>query len=121
MDQDPTPQDDVPSYALLGDRVRKHYLNYYKLVFNDDGALSLKQKEFIALGVSLATGAVNCIDGHMKKAVQLGATRAELEEVVAVTLGVAAANVVDRADVSHAGLAARLDEAFAANRTEDER
>ncbi len=103
----------VPSYALLGESIRRHYLNYYKLVFNGSGSLSLKQKEFIALGVSLATGATNCIDGHMKKCVELGATRTELEEVVAVTLGVAAASIVDRADIAHAGLVDRLDQAFA--------
>lgn len=109
---DPTSDDvAVPSYALLSERVRRHYLHYYKLVFND-GVLSLKQKEFIALGVSLATGATNCIDGHMKKAVQLGATRAELEEVVAVALGVAAASVVDRADIAHAGLQSQIADAL---------
>jgi len=108
----PTAHDDgVPSYALLSERVRRHYLHYYKIVFHD-GVLSLKQKEFIALGVSLATGATNCIDGHMKKAVQLGATRAELEEVVAVALGVAAASVVDRADIAHARLGQQLSAAL---------
>lgn len=113
-DDTPSPDDapaGVPSYALLSERVRRHYLHYYKLVFTD-GVLSHKQKEFIALGVSLATGATNCIDGHMKKAVQLGASRAELEEVVAVALGVAAASVVDRADIAHAGLDRRIADAL---------
>ncbi len=110
---EPNPNHDafVPSYALLSERVRKHYLGYYKLVF-DDGALDMKTKELIALGVSLATGAENCAEGHMKKVVELGATRAEVEAVVAVTLGVAAASVVDRADIAHKELRARLDGLF---------
>lgn len=111
-------RDRTPSYALLSEAVRRHYLGYYKLVFAD-GALDLKTKELIALGVSLATGAPNCIDGHMRKCVELGATRAELEEVVAVTIGVAGANVVDRADVAHEGLSETLAEQI--ERREEER
>ena len=103
----------VDSYALLGDAVRRHYLGYYKLVFTD-GALDLRTKELIALGVSLATGAPNCIEGHLKKCVELGVSRAELEEVVATTIGVAGASVVDRADIGYAAAKARLDAALGA-------
>ena len=103
----------IDSYALLGDDVRQRYLAYYKNVFRD-GVLDMKTKELIALGVSLGTGAKNCIEGHMRKLVEMGATRAELEEVVAVTLGVAAASVVDRADIAHADLRTHLDRAFVA-------
>ena len=52
-------------------------------------------QQHVALGVSLATGAPNCIEGHLKKCVELGVSRAELEEVVATTIGVAGASVVD--------------------------
>ncbi len=104
---------DIDSYALLGEDVRRHYLGYYRLVFRD-GALDMKTKELIAFGVSLGTGAKNCIEGHMRKLVEMGATRAELEEVVAVTLGVAAASVVDGADIAHDALRTQLDHVFAA-------
>ena len=99
---------DARSYAFLGARVRRQYLGYYKLAFAD-GALDLKTKELIAFGVSLATGADNCIDGHLRKALKLGATREELEEVVEVTAGVAAASVVDEADRSHARMRGKID------------
>jgi AhpD family alkylhydroperoxidase len=102
----------VDSYALLGDAVRRHYLGYYKLVFTD-GALDLRTKELIALGVSLATGAPNCVEGHLRKCVDLGVTRAELEEVVATALGVAGASVVDRADIGYAAAKARVEKALA--------
>jgi len=101
----------IDSYALLGDAVRRHYLGYYKLVFTD-GALDLRTKELIALGVSLATGAPNCVEGHLRKCVELGVSRAELEEVVATSLGVVGASVVDRADVGYAAAKARLDAAL---------
>lgn len=105
MSDDPSPGDPpfVDSYALLGERVRRQYLGYYKLAF-DDGVLDRKTKELIALGVALATGAKNCVEGHMRKAVSLGATKAELEEVVGVAAGVSAASAVDRADRAHAEL-----------------
>ena len=64
-------------------------------------------------GVSLATGAPNCIAGHLKKCVELGVTRAELQEVVATAVGVASASVVDRADIAHAAARAEIDAAFA--------
>jgi len=102
---------DVDSYALLGDAVRRQYLGYYKLVFTD-GALDLRTKELIALGVSLATGAPNCVEGHLRKCVELGVSRAELEEVVATALGVAGASVVDRADIGYAAARVRLDAAL---------
>ena len=70
----------VMSYALLSESVRRHYLGYYKLVF-EDGVLDLRTKELIAVGVALMTGAPNCIEGHVRKAIELGVTRAELEEV----------------------------------------
>jgi len=104
---------EIESHALLGDEVRTRYLAYYRHVFRD-GVLDMKTKELIALGVSLGTGARNCIEGHMRKLVELGATRAELEEVVAVTLGVAAASVVDRADIAYADVHGHLDRVFAA-------
>lgn len=100
----------IDSYALLGDAVRRHYLGYYKLVF-DDGVLDLRTKELIALGVSLATGAPNCVEGHLRKCVELGVTRAELEEVVATALGVAGASIVDRADIGWAAARERVEAA----------
>jgi AhpD family alkylhydroperoxidase len=105
---------DVPaidSYALLGDAVRRHYLGYYKMVFTD-GVLDLRTKELIALGVSLVTGAPNCVEGHLRKCVELGISRAELEEVVATALGVAGASIVDRADIAYAAAKQRVERAF---------
>jgi AhpD family alkylhydroperoxidase len=51
----------------------------------EDGALSRKTKEMMALAISIATGCEGCIAYHTHDAIQAGATRAELLE----TLGVA--------------------------------
>lgn len=51
-----------------------------------DGALSSKIKEFLALSVGIAQGCHGCIGYHVKALVRLGATRAELEEAMAVAV-----------------------------------
>jgi AhpD family alkylhydroperoxidase len=94
------------SYALLAEDVRRHYLAYYRMVF-DAGVLDLRTKELIAFGVSLATGAPNCVEGHLAKLRKIGVTEREIEEAVAVALGVAGASVVDRADIAQAAYEAR--------------
>lgn len=99
----------VSSYALLAPDVKRHYLGYFKMVF-DDGALDLKTKEFIAFGAALMTGAPNVLAGHLKKLRRLGATEAEIAEATAVALGVAGASVVDRGDVAEAMLRAEARE-----------
>jgi len=97
----------VRSYALLDDDVRRHYLAYYRMVF-DDGVLDLRTKELIALGAALVTGAPNCVEGHLRKLRKLGVGEAEIHEAVAVALGVAGASVVDRADIAQAAAESAL-------------
>ncbi len=49
-----------------------------------EGALSEKTKEFIALGIAIATRCDSCIGFHVRSLVRLGATRAELCETLAM-------------------------------------
>ena len=51
-----------------------------------DGALSQKHKELIALGISIAQTCYGCIEYHVSKAVELGASREEIVEATAVAL-----------------------------------
>jgi AhpD family alkylhydroperoxidase len=50
----------------------------------DDGALSAKVKEMMALAISIAVGCEGCIAYHVRDAIQAGATRAELLETIGV-------------------------------------
>ncbi len=50
-----------------------------------DGALDKKTKEFVALGIAIATRCDGCIGFHTKTLAKLGATKQEVEE----TLGMA--------------------------------
>ena len=49
-----------------------------------DGALDLKTKEFIALGIAIATRCDSCIGFHVKALIRLGVTRASLCEGLAM-------------------------------------
>jgi len=52
----------------------------------EDGALSRKVKEMMALAISIVAGCEGCIAYHVHDAVEAGATRAELLEAVSVGL-----------------------------------
>lgn len=53
---------------------------------SNDGVLSKKVKEFIALGIGIAARCDGCIGFHTKALVQLGATREEVIEVLAMNI-----------------------------------
>ncbi|MGB8644981.1 MAG: carboxymuconolactone decarboxylase family protein [Anaerolineae bacterium] len=52
----------------------------------EDGALSDKTKELMALAISIAVGCDGCIAYHVHDAVKAGATRAELLETIGVAV-----------------------------------
>lgn len=54
-----------------------------------DGALSVKEKELIVIGISVATHCEPCILVHVEKALAAGATKAEILEAygVAIAMG----------------------------------
>jgi AhpD family alkylhydroperoxidase len=51
-----------------------------------NGALDKKAKEFVALGIAVATRCDGCIGFHVKELLDLGATREELGEVLAMAV-----------------------------------
>lgn len=50
------------------------------------GVLDAKTKEFIALAIGISTRCDGCIGFHAKALVRLGATRAEVEEVLGMAV-----------------------------------
>ncbi|MEX2217619.1 MAG: carboxymuconolactone decarboxylase family protein [Phycisphaerales bacterium] len=54
-----------------------------------EGALSVKQKELIALGIAVAVRCEECIDAHLEKCLKAGATSQEVmgSTGVAVLMG----------------------------------
>ena len=75
------------------------WLDFDKKAFAE-GALPVKTKELIALGIAHITQCPWCIDVHVQKATHAGATEAEIGEVIFVAMAMAAG-----AAWSHGGLA----------------
>lgn len=51
-----------------------------------DGALSAKEKEYVALGIGVASTCTHCIHMHVKKLVEMGATREQIIEAAGVAV-----------------------------------
>lgn len=51
-----------------------------------DGALSVKTKELISLGIAITVRCDGCIAFHVHDALQAGATRAEITETIGVAI-----------------------------------
>ena len=104
---DPKPQ--PTSYTMVDPRFRDIYFQFYKETYKPS-VLDRKTKELIAIAASLVSGCKGCLEGHLKKAIKFGATRGEISETVAVTLGVNAAAIVDKSDIACANLGISIDD-----------
>jgi AhpD family alkylhydroperoxidase len=93
----------IESYAMLEDDTKALYLKFYEQTYRKS-ALDRKTKEFVAIAAALVTGCQHCLEGHLKKAIKWGATREEISETIAITLGVSAATIVDRSDIANFNL-----------------
>jgi len=86
------------SMSMIEPRLRNIYLAFYKESYFTPGALDLKTKELIAIGCSLVAKCEGCLEGHIKKALEVGATKHEISDAIVVAVGIAAAGVVDMSD-----------------------
>ena len=66
--------DTTAAFGALGKTVKR------------DAALSFKEKEYVALGIAVATRCEPCILFHTEALVRLGATRHEISEVLATCI-----------------------------------
>ena len=87
-----------PSMSMIEPRLRNLYLAFYKESYFTPSALDLKTKELIAIGCSLIAQCEGCLDGHIKKALEHGATKQEISDAIAVAIGINAAAVMDMSD-----------------------
>jgi AhpD family alkylhydroperoxidase len=51
-----------------------------------DGAISLKEKEYVALGIAVAQRCTPCIIAHTKKCIEAGATKEQILEAASVAV-----------------------------------
>jgi AhpD family alkylhydroperoxidase len=92
------------SMSMIEPRFRNIYRSFYKETYFTPTALDLKTKELIAIGVSAAAKCEGCLEGHIKKALELGLTMEEISDALVVAVGIAAASVVDMTDKAAAKL-----------------
>lgn len=52
----------------------------------EGGTLDFKTKEYIALGIAVATRCEDCITLHIQALIRVGATREEVADVLAMTI-----------------------------------
>ena len=90
----------VNSYSMLEPRIKKVYGAYYKeLYFTPERrVLDPKVQELISIAASLIAKCDGCIDGHLKKAMALGATKEEISETIAIAAAINAAAMIDLSD-----------------------
>ena len=86
------------SMTMIEPRMRSIYKQFYKESYFTPSALDLKTKELIAIGVSLVAKCEGCLEGHLKKARELGLTKEEISDAIVIAIGIAAAAVLDMSD-----------------------
>ena len=67
----------------LNSKVYKAFLGLEKAAYSD-GALPKKQKELIALGISVVTNCESCMQWHIEEAAKSGASQQEVLEAIEV-------------------------------------
>lgn len=102
MNEAPAPE----SYSMLEPRMKRVYGAYYKeLYFTPERrVLDPKIQELISIAASLVAKCDGCIDGHLKKALALGATKEEISETISIAAAINAAAMIDLSDRAAARL-----------------
>lgn len=102
-DDNPIPvatDEPISSYSMLEPRMKKVYGAYYKELYYtpERRILDPKVQELVSIAASLVAKCDGCIDGHIKKALELGATKEEISETICIAAAINAAAVIDLSD-----------------------
>lgn len=95
------------SYSMIDKRFKDIYFKFYAETYRSS-VIDRKTKELIAIAASLQARCQGCLEGHIKKAIKLGATREEIGETLAIAMGIGAAAVVDLTDIAARNLKIKL-------------
>jgi AhpD family alkylhydroperoxidase len=101
-ESDPKPQDGRPqSYSMMDPKMRRIYGEFYReLYFSENKVLDTKTQELISIAASLVAKCQGCLEGHIKKALQSGATEKEISEALCIAAAVNAAAIIDFSDIA---------------------
>ena len=101
-ESNPQPKDVRPqSYSMMDPKMRRIYGEFYReLYFSENKVLDTKTQELISIAASLIAKCQGCLEGHIKKALQSGATEQEISEALCIAAAVNAAAVIDFSDIA---------------------
>ncbi len=71
------------SYYMKKSKVYQSFVNMEQATYKD-GKLSKKQKELIAIGISIVIDCESCMEWHIKQALDDGSTEEEIIEAIEV-------------------------------------
>ena len=93
------------SYSMLEHKMRRIYGQFYREVYYSEAKhLDTKTQELISIAASLIAKCQGCIEGHIKKALSVGATEEEISEAISIALAINAAAIVDLTDIAACNL-----------------
>jgi AhpD family alkylhydroperoxidase len=99
--QEMTPSENArpASYSMMHPKMRRIYGEFYREIYYSDAkALDTKTQELISIAASLVAKCQGCIEGHIKKAMEAGATREEISEAISIAAAINAASIIDITD-----------------------
>lgn len=97
----------LASYSMVEKRFKEIYFRFYTETYRTS-SIDRKTKELIAIAASLTAKCQGCLEGHIKKAIKLGATPEQIGETIAIAMGIGAAAVVDQTDIAAQNLDLKL-------------
>ena len=100
------PQPQRPaSYSMMEPKMRRIYGEFYReIYFSEAKHLDTKTQELISIAASLVAKCQGCIEGHLKKALEAGATEEEISETICIAAAINAAAIIDLTDVAAANM-----------------
>jgi AhpD family alkylhydroperoxidase len=99
--EDQKKNDKPESYSMMHPKMRRIYGEFYReIYFSENKVIDGKTQELISIAASLVAKCQGCLEGHMKKAMSLGATPEEISETLSIAAAVNAAAVIDLSDVA---------------------
>lgn len=89
------------SYSMMEPKMRRIYGEFYReIYYSEKKHLDTKTQELISIAASLVAKCQGCIEGHLKKALESGATEEEISETIAIAAAINAAAIIDLTDVA---------------------
>ncbi|HJQ68352.1 MAG TPA: carboxymuconolactone decarboxylase family protein [Blastocatellia bacterium] len=89
------------SYSMMEPKMRRIYGEFYREIYYSEAKhLDTKTQELISIAASLVAKCQGCIEGHLKKAMEAGATEEEISETICIAAAINAAAIIDLTDIA---------------------